>query len=271
MNILFHDVDGCLNTEDGKELPHSDKTLSSDQLVKLEELGQALDASDNVDMMIINTGRALVDTLPVAHAIKSQKLTYIIAEHGAVIHDCSTNSLVEWNTTDDGSADPLIKVNALISWFNSDGQAYFEQAIGQAIHTLDKIANLTLCVPEGVDSDGMFETVQNVIKNDSPFDHADFVYHHSKTDGYIDIMSNIDKGDGVNFIKKHVNADDVTTIAVGNGLNDMPMMSVVDLCICPANSEPELLEYCQSRNSFISEYGYAGATIHWLRENSAAL
>lgn len=261
MKILFHDVDGCLNTEDGLELPHKGATLSEYQAQRLAELGRSLDKS-SIDMMVINTGRSLQDTQAIADAIQSDKLAYIIAEHGAVIHHTVSRSLINWNLAD---ADPLVGINNLISWYHSEGKNILSDNIQKHIEELDKIANLTIVVPEGMDSDLMFAEVNKLIDKNSPFDHSDFVFNHSKTDGYVDVMSPIDKGDGLCFIKDLVDATEVQTISVGNGLNDLPMMKKTDLCICPANSEPELIEFCQTRESIISEHAYIDATLNWLK------
>lgn len=261
MKILFHDVDGCLNTEDGAELPHRDSALSEPQAQRLAELGRSLDTS-SIDMMVINTGRSLPDTQAIADAVQSDKLAYIIAEHGAVIHHNESRSLIDWNLAE---TDPLIGINHLISWYHSEGKNILSENIQNHIEELDKIANLTIVIPEGMDSDSMFAEVKTLIEKHSPFDHTDFVFNHSKTDGYVDVMSLIDKGDGLCFIKELVEATEVQTISVGNGLNDLPMMMKTDLCICPANSELELIKFCQTRNSIISEHAYIDATLNWLK------
>ncbi len=260
MKILFHDVDGCLNTEDGLELPHREAPLGDYQKQQLAELGRCLDKS-NVDMMVVNTGRSLKDTQAIADAVQSRKLAYIIAEHGAVIQHTESRDLVDWNMSD---TDPLVGINNLISWYHNEGKNILGKNIQKHIEELDKLANLTIVVPKDMDSDEMFAEVQKLIDKNSPFEHADFVFNHSKTDGFVDVMSPIDKGDGLCFIKELVEATDIQTISVGNGLNDLPMMMKTDLCICPSNSEPELIEYCRKRESVISEHAYIDATINWL-------
>ena len=80
--ILFHDVDGCLNTPDGASLPFEAAQLQPIQRNALSQLGEVLDKSD-IDVMVLNTGRSIAASIFLAEAINSQKLKYIVAEHGA--------------------------------------------------------------------------------------------------------------------------------------------------------------------------------------------
>ena len=50
--ILFHDVDGCLNTPDGASLPFEAAQLQPIQRNALSQLGEVLDKSD-IDVMFV--------------------------------------------------------------------------------------------------------------------------------------------------------------------------------------------------------------------------
>ena len=269
MEILFHDVDGCLNSIDGADVPRVGQTFNQDQLIAYQSLGLAIDRSC-IDLMVINTGRSLQDTTLLADTIKSNKLRYLIAEHGAVIFDIDKNESVQWNhAAKSGKADPIKQIQAFMQWFSNSGHALLTQRLGTALTINSKEANLTLEIPSSVDCDHVFDLVQQLVKNDSPFESEEFVFHNSPADGFIDVMSTIDKGDGIDIICELVSQHsasppDIKTIAIGNGLNDLPMLARADLCLCPANSEKEVIEHCRQSNGIVSEHNYIEATLAWL-------
>ncbi|MFT4726365.1 MAG: hydroxymethylpyrimidine pyrophosphatase-like HAD family hydrolase [Granulosicoccus sp.] len=268
MKILFHDVDGCLNAPDGAEIPRADQHFSPQQFQLLHELGQALDAS-TVDLMVINTGRSLQDTMMLADAIKSSKLQYLIAEHGAVIFDIKNDQPLKWNSArhTTNSEDPLEQVLAFIQWYKQTGFSVLADKLGTSLVMNEKVANLTLEIPPSADCHHVFEQLQLLVRDDSPFNPEEFVFHNSVADGFIDVMSKIHKGDGIDIICNHLGNPEATTIAVGNGLNDLPMFENSHICLCPANSEQEVKEYCQKATGIISEYSYVEATLNWLSDN----
>ena len=54
--IIFHDVDGCLNTPDGSPIGFSKTALSENLIKALSDLGQLIDDSA-VKHFVLNTGR----------------------------------------------------------------------------------------------------------------------------------------------------------------------------------------------------------------------
>ena len=258
--ILFHDVDGCLNAEDGEGLPMDSSAFTPAQQSRLGELGQLLDRSP-VSWLAINTGRALSDTETLVPMISSTKLRFLIAEHGAVIIDLHKNCSLEW--TGD-AAEKLADIRQLINWFDEGGLARFGERVRHELSALQKASNLTIAIPSTVDSDWIYGELQAFVETESPFDPEDFVFHHGKADGFMDIMSTLDKGDGVQRIMALTEAQ--KAIAVGNGINDIPMMVSADLCICPANSEPELINIVRQRDGIFARSSYIHATLDWLRE-----
>ncbi|MFT7209992.1 MAG: HAD superfamily hydrolase (TIGR01484 family) [Granulosicoccus sp.] len=268
MKILFHDVDGCLNTPDGLEIPRGDKHFSTQLSQILRALGQALDAS-TIDLMVINTGRSLEDTMMLANAIQSTKLQYLIAEHGAVIFDVDNNQPLNWKSTrhTKDNKDPLEQILDFMQWYKETGFSVLADRLGTSLIVDNKIANLTLGIPPSIDCHHVFEQLQQLVRDDSPFEHEDFVFHNSVADGFIDVMSNIDKGDGIDIICNHLGKPQATTIAIGNGLNDLPMFEKAHLCLCPANSEQEVKDFCQKAAGINSEYSFVEATLNWLSKN----
>jgi len=257
--ILFHDVDGCLNAEDGNDLPMAENAYSPLQTRRLSELGQQLDNSP-VRWLAINTGRALADTQTLAPIINSKKLRFLIVEHGALIIDLHTDASIEWSGA---AAVKLTDVQKLVSWFHREGLRLFSRRLGHELQALKKIANVTIALPPTLDADFAFAELRRFVDEESPFDADDYIYHYSGTERYIDIMSTIHKGDGVQRIMEL--ADGKQSIAVGNGLNDLPMMEVVDLCVCPSNSEPELIDCVRRHNGIVGKAGFIHTTLAWLQ------
>ncbi|MDB4223058.1 HAD hydrolase family protein [Granulosicoccus sp.] len=265
MKIIFHDVDGCLNAPDGAEIPRNNQHFSAQQSQLLQALGKALDAS-MIDIMVINTGRSLEDTKALVNAISSNKLKYLIAEHGAVIFDIDNDQALIWQSTRHASnkKDPLEQILAFMQWYKETGGSILTDRLGTSLVIDEKVANLTLKVPPSVDCHHVFEQLQQLVRDDSPFEHEDLVFHNSVADGFVDVMSKIDKGDGIEIICHQLRKPEATIIAVGNGLNDIPMFEKAHICLCPANSEPDVKDYCQKSAGIISEYTFIEATLNWL-------
>lgn len=261
MNILFHDCDGCLNTATGDSIPLASEPYPADLQTLLASLGTALDASD-IDQLIINTGRSLADTQPLVPLINSPKLRFLVVEHGAVIFDVLQNEFV---TRPESLASRLVPIQRFIHWYQESGKPLLEQWLDQPIAGIDKEFNLTLLAPPALDDNELLEAVRKLIEK-SPCAADQLIIHHSRNDRLVDVMSDIDKGEGVSVFCQHYVAHSPTTFAVGNGLNDLPMMKFVDTAICPANSEPEMIDYCRRNNGVVSDYSYAQATLHWLHQ-----
>jgi len=154
-----------------------------------------------------------------------------------------------------------------IQWYQDTGHSLLIEKLGTDIGVLKKVANLTLEIPPSLDCYQVFEQVQQLVCDESPFDHEQFVFHHSVADRFIDVMSKIDKGDGIDIICDHIGKPQATTIAVGNGLNDLPMLEKANLCLCPSNSEKEVKEFCEKAAGINSKYSFIEATLNWLKDN----
>lgn len=266
MKIVFHDVDGCLNANANTPIPINGERLPRNQTAMLGELGRKLDAS-SIDHFVINTGRSIADTLNIVEDIASQKLQYVVAEHGAVYWDVvSGESFIPIGSI----ADKVEVIRSFIEWYKETGTIILNERVGAEIPMLDKVANLTLDARNGIDTQRVHDVLQEVVRNDAPFDYNQFTFHQSEADGYVDAMGQIDKGDGVGFITTLLNSNHSSTetvrIAIGNGLNDMPMLEAATIPVCPGNAEPEVCEYCRSKSGVVSEYEFIDATLQWLEE-----
>ncbi len=265
MKVLFHDVDGCLNADADTPVPRIGEAMPVKLVAKLKELGRRLDLS-SVEHLVINTGRSIEDTLLLVELINSEKLRYVICEHGAVFHDVKQNQPV---VPSQAIANKLELIHRFIDWYRETGAVLLNEKIGTEVPILDKVANLTLDSRGELDTNHILSVLQAVIQHQSPFDSQQLVFHHSQVDGYVDVMSQIDKGDGVHAIASLLSLpkespDAISSIAVGNGLNDLPMLQVATTPVCPANAEPEVIEYCSARSGVVSEREFIDATLQWL-------
>jgi hydroxymethylpyrimidine pyrophosphatase-like HAD family hydrolase len=268
--ILFHDVDGCLNTADGAALPFESAKLLSSQKGALRTLGESLDDSD-IDIMVLNTGRSMAATIFIAEAIGSAKLRYVIAEHGALgysMHDERHIDFAYHSTSlpQLGSVYATVnKIESLVNWYVSEGANLLANEIGHRVVASPKRANLTLKIPDGLRGDKMMSIVRSLIETYSPVASDKLVYHHSVSDGYVDVMAEVDKGDAVQIICHLESHSDLHTYAVGNGANDLPMFRQVDVCVAPSNSDDLLLSYLKEKSGIISEYSFIDATLALLK------
>ena len=267
MKILFHDVDGCLNADAGTPIPINGKQLPPNQLAKLRELGRKLDIS-SIDHLIINTGRSMEETLPVVEGIASHKLKYVIAEHGAIYRDVNSDNPV---LPDGLITEKLEFISKFINWYRETGSRILNERVGADVPILEKVANLTLDARNGLNSQHIYTVLQDVVKSHAPFDYNQFVFHNSTADGFVDAMSRIDKGDGVSVVSSLLSQEftatkSINSMAIGNGLNDIPMLEVVTIPVCPRNAEPEVREFCRSHLGVVSEYEFIDATLQWLEE-----
>lgn len=268
MKIVFHDVDGCLNADAGSPIPVCGESLSINQTAKLRELGRKIDAS-SIDHLVINTGRSIAETLFLTDVIASRKLQYVIAEHGAVYQDVVNDKPLAPSGSMTSTLDLM---REFISWYRQTGAAMLNKRIGTEVPILEKVANLTLDARDGLNTRHVYEELMAVVKSEAPIDYTLLEFHHNEADAYVDVLGQIHKGHGVEVITSQLSQagseiSSINRIAIGNGLNDMPMFEAATTIVCPANSEPEVLEYCRARSGMLSERGYIDATLHWLDEH----
>ena len=158
----------------------------------------------------------------------------------------------------------------LISWFIEHGQDIFAHRLGLdsplEIHGNQR-GNLTFKVPDNQDGEALMASLHNWLTSDSPFTDTSFNYHHSRSDGFIDVMGAMDKGKGIDLAVAYLEANLDQTVAVGNGLNDLEMLQTAGLAICPANAEPEVKAICREIG-MVSEHSFINATKDWLRTDT---
>jgi hydroxymethylpyrimidine pyrophosphatase-like HAD family hydrolase len=254
-------------------LPFEAGDFTETQMASLESLGRCLDSSC-VDILALNTGRSLESALLVARAIKSTKMKYVIAEHGAIGFSLDTNELIDFKLLAHDIPDlqatymTLNMIPGLITWYQDKGKQLLAREIGHEIEASPKKANLTLGIPGNVTGEVLKRALRTLIEKDSPLADQSLVYHHSNSDGYVDVMSKVDKGSGARLICLLESANalkaEIETFAIGNGMNDISLFEAVDNMICPGNSDREVIDFCGS-HGLVSEFAYVDATKAWLR------
>jgi len=253
MKIIFHDVDGCLNADGNTPIPIGGEQFSPNQSAKLKELGRKLDNS-SIDQFVINTGRSIAETLPIVEGIASDKLQYVVAEHGAIYLDIVENKTI---VPEGQIVERIELIRSFIDWYKNIGTNILNEKIGTNVPILEKVANLTLDARNGLDSEEIYITLQDVVRSNAPFDSNQLVFHHSAADGYVDAMGQINKSDGVNV---------VTSLIATKNSSTKNMLEVATIPVCPRNAEPEVRALCRSRSGVVSEYGFIDATLSLLDE-----
>jgi len=271
--VLFHDADGCLNTPDGRPLAFRKDSLMPHDTKCLAELGRRIDDSP-LDHLVLNTGRSWLATRFLADAIASKKLRYALVEHGAELWDIQTGQGIDLMTIARRinhleAVAALASVEAipkLLSWFKVGGH----QALGHRLGytgtmeaQLDKTKNLTFHLPDGIDGDTALRTLKELINSQSEHQQDQLVYHYSRWNRFVDVMGTMDKGIGLTLAMAHLGIDIERSAAIGDGLNDIPMLMAAALPICPQNAESKVKNLCEPSGT-VSSSSYINATLDYL-------
>lgn len=273
--IVFQDIDGCLNTEDGESLDLKDAVLSPQQEFALKGYGAQLDNSP-VTSLVINTGRSWSATKFICDAIGSTKLRYALTEHGAELWDYPNDVALDLIQISDElgleeirtAFESVHSVHKLMTWFHATGNSLVCAKIGYPEVMLcmhEKTSNLTIHIPDDVEGDELMSSLKAAIANDDSFSGDNFVFHHNRADGFIDVMGLIDKGMGVEVVTRYLNGNFAETFAIGDGLNDLPMLHAVNYPICPGNAVLEVQELCSAKGHR-SSANYIAAVTNWLSQ-----
>lgn len=268
--VVFQDIDGCLDMA-GKPLPDgAGQSPSAEQARMLREIGRAIDAS-SVSEVVLNTGRGLAAMDFVVAELASQKVRYLLAEHGAVAFDVATESTIPLDAIARRSGPPeraaryaqLEPIRSAIDWYNAHGEEQLSALFELALPALPKAANLTLMIPQGVRPKAVLSALEAAIATQGAIDSSEFVYHSS--DLYVDVLGTVDKGDGALLLLEELGCDPSLAIAMGDGTNDIAMFEVLGSGYCPANAANELKQVCQSRAGVISSRHHGEAALELYR------
>jgi hydroxymethylpyrimidine pyrophosphatase-like HAD family hydrolase len=269
-SIIFHDLDGCLNPENGEDYGSGDNPhLSDAQCKTLKELGEAIDDSP-LDHFVINTGRGIADTHFIAKKIISKKFRYCLLEHSGYGWDMQNDCKVDLNkmARDLGlesypkKYEGMVKIHRLIDWFSVDGAKEYEKEFGLKFTFLEKDANLSILTPHNIHPETMIHDLKAFI--DKQFPDNGFVYCYSHA--YIDVLCDIHKSDGAKILCKFWNIEENKACIIGDGMNDLDIFSAFNGLMCPNNAHADLKDLCIRNGGYVSDYKYAKASFDLLKK-----
>ena len=83
---------------------------------------------ESEDLLVINTGRALHETLPIVNAIGGGRQRFIIVKHGSRIFDLDTQSDLSLDALDVGGEEQealqsIAAIQRVIAWYLDEGEA----------------------------------------------------------------------------------------------------------------------------------------------------
>lgn len=271
--VVFHDADGCLNPPDGQSLALAENDFTDVEKARLRQFGRFLDDSP-VSRLILNTGRSWEATRFLCQAIDSEKLQYVVVEHGAEVWDLTTDSPLDFDSVLTSSNTVELtqalasksQLAELIDWFEREGALELAAIMGYSetiTHASDKSWNLTFNVPESLDGDTVLEELRRLIEEVPDFQNSEFVFHYSRWNRFLDVMGRMDKGLGMAAVSELLGIENNQTAAIGDGLNDLSMLERAAIPVCPANSEPRVIQLCGSRG-YVSNGQFIDGTFDWI-------
>lgn len=273
LRIIFQDVDGCLNPEDGEAFGADPQwEPSSRQVEMFRAIDLAVDASP-LDHFVINTGRFGPILKNIVKHFRSPKLRYLVMEHACVIHDRETGTNLDLETMAracgmDELADRYANLDSmrkLLSWYDVRGQAEMERHYGAPTPRLDKVGNLSFAIPDGVDGSDVLNHIEERVRTDFPagdFDRFEFC----RSDRFIDILPGIHKMDGIKLVCAHLGIETNKALAVGDFLNDLAVFEAFDQVMCPSNAHPKIRGLTEAKGSggHVSQSAYGASLLDFL-------
>ena len=204
--------------------------------------------------------------------IESRKLRYLLAEHGAVAFDIAKQELIDLREIANRCGPPeraaryaqLGPIRDAISWYNEEGESQISALFEHPLPALPKTANLTLRIPDGIPPREVIAAIERALIANDQVDSEGFVYHFGEF--YVDVVSEVSKGDGALLLLEELGASPRKALAVGDGDNDISMFQVLGSCFCPANAAAELKRVCRRRSGVLSSLHCGEATLEFYLE-----
>lgn len=274
IQIIFQDVDGCLNPEDGEEFGVDPLwEPSARQIEMLKAIDRAVESSP-LRHFVINTGRFEPILGNIVKHFSTPKLRFLVMEHASVIHDlktgtnldpvsiaraCGMHELAERYSN-------LSTMRKLLHWYDVKGRAEMEQHYGVPMPRLDKIGNLSYAIPNGVEGADLLIHIEELVRTDFPigeFQQLEFY----RSDRFIDILPGVHKMDGIELVCAHLSIDTRDALAVGDFLNDLSIFQAFDQVMCPANAHPTIRKLTEAKGAggHVSPFPYGAALLDFLQ------
>jgi hydroxymethylpyrimidine pyrophosphatase-like HAD family hydrolase len=276
ITVLFHDVDGCLNPEDGSQFVSGEdhRRLTSQQRGMLKQISAAIDAS-SIEHVILHTGRRLMDTLFIAEELATSKLRYLLSETGAIAYDLIQDAPIDLVAVAEESNRPELaapfedvsEVQELIHWYNSGGEQLLADEIGSPIRQIPKETLLTLHVPEAATGASFVDDLKRVLRKQTSIEQGRLRFYYNEF--HVDIASAIDKGTGAQILLQMLDVPASAAAMIGDGTNDVPAFEVCGHGFCPSNSDERLKAVCRAMGGVVLEESFGAASIEVFRRLTA--
>ena len=267
IRIVFHDIDGCLNPADGTPFAAGERRdLTLDQSRILQRISAAIDRS-SVEYVVFTTGRSLADTVFIAKELTTLKLRYLLLEHSAIGYDLIRKARLDLQAIARSRGMPelgtaysnLRDVHQAIIWYRTAGQAILEAKLGCAVPFIPKDSSLTLRVPEAVTGISVLDKLKQLFLSTTSIKVENLIFHCS--DSYLDVLSKVNKADGVKILLKVLGYLESEATMIGDGPNDLPVFELLGRCFCPSNADSFLKEVCISMGGSVLREAFGEASI----------
>ncbi len=268
--IVFQDLDGCLNPEDGEDFPPGAVgVLSSGQERMLEAIARAIAAS-RVEVVAVNSGRGLADTLYIADKLRGPKLRYLLLEHCAFGYDLVGGRRMDLGelasrlgfTAAARGYGELTRVQDLLAWYRREGHRGLERRFGVEMPALDKEANLSVPVPPRAAPEEVLAALRAEILRNFP-DCGEL--HFCFTPRFVDVTAGVHKSTGAEILCRHLGIPLAEAAAIGDSLNDLSIFEFLDHVCCPANSHEKVKTACRGKGGRISGLPFGEACLEFYR------
>lgn len=269
ISIVFQDIDGCLNTSCGKSLPVGGQVYTHGQNDMLREIGQAMNLS-KVPHIVLCTGRNLHNTLSIYKKLQSEKIRFLIFEHGALGYDLLHKMPLQFyrlaKNISPQSIFPVFKtlksIEKVIFWYKNSGQALCEEKLKVPLSPYPKEASLTLEVPIDLkekDFQSFFQKELRRILSDEEFKDIHFYFSRH----YMDITSLVNKIHGAHLLCQTFGFSLQTSAVIGDSLNDLALFEHLPHRYCPQNAHDRVKKICREKQGVISSLSYGEATLQF--------
>jgi len=270
---IFQDVDGCLNPADGEAFGvHSEWEPSRQQIEMFRAIDRAIDASP-LEHFVINTGRFWPIFRNIAKHFETPKMRYFLMEHACVIHDRQLGRNLDLETMAKNCNLPelaaryasLESMQHFLHWYDARGQEAMEARYSTPMPRLDKAANLSFAIPDGVDGEELLSAIASWAQED--FKDPEFHrFEFCRSDRFIDILPGIHKLDGITLLCAHLGIEPREALAVGDYLNDLAVFESFGQVMCPANAHPRIQELTREKGpgGHVSKSSFGASLLDFL-------
>ena len=271
--VIFQDVDGCLNPADGEDFGvTSDWEPSSQQIEMFQAIDRAVEAAP-LEHFVINTGRFWPIFSNIAKHFSTSKMRYFLMEHACVIYDRELGKNLDLETMASNCGLPelaaryasLESMQNLLHWYDAHGRRAMEDRYETAMPRLDKAANLSFAIPDGVDGAELLSAIAARAQED--FEDQEFQqFEFCRSDRFIDILPGIHKLDGIALLCAHLGIEQRQALAVGDYLNDLAVFESFGQVMCPANAHPRIRDLTEAKGAsgHVSKHSFGASLLDFL-------